>query len=75
VLKLDADSEEALVHRILKSDLQDRLNTEAAVGRRSLVTRYRAWADKYAATLRDLESQRNAVAADLDVYLQGFGYA
>lgn len=74
VTKLDAESEEALVRNILKSDLQDRLDAEVAGGRRALIERYRTWTDKYAVTLRDLEAQHSAAAARLNTYLKDLGY-
>ncbi len=74
VVSLDTDSEEALVRRILKADLQDRLDAEVAVGRHVLVDRYRTWADKYAVTLRDLETQQVQAAARLSAYLKDLGY-
>ena len=39
VVRLDSDSEEALVRRILKVDVEDRLDAEVGVGRRALVDR------------------------------------
>jgi type I restriction enzyme M protein len=74
VVKLDADSSEALVRSILKTNLQDRLDAEVASGRRVLVDRYRMWADKYAITLRDLDAQRNEAAAHLTRYFKELGY-
>ena len=53
VVKLDAETEEALVVRILKSDLQERLDAKVTAGRRALIDRYRTWADKYAITLSE----------------------
>ena len=74
MVKLDADSEEALVRRILKSGLRDRLDTQVAAGRRILIDRYRTWADKYAVTLGDLETQRAHAADRLNGYLRDLGY-
>ena len=74
VARLKPESEEALVCRILKADLQDRLDAEVAAGRRSLADRYRIWAAKYAVTLRALESERDAAGARLDAYLRELGY-
>ena len=50
-MKLDAETEEALVVRVFKSDLQERLDAKVTAGRRALIDRYRTWADKYAITL------------------------
>jgi len=74
VVKLNAETEEALVIRIFKSDLQDRLDAEVSSGRRALISRYRTWADKYGITLRDLEAQRDKVATKLENYLKELGY-
>lgn len=73
--RLDAATEEELVLRIFKADLQARLDREIAAGRRALVDRFRTWADKYAVTLRDLEAQRDAAAARLEGFLKELGYA
>lgn len=74
VTELNNDSEVTLVLRILKSDLQDRLDADIESGRRSLADRYRTWADKYAVTLLDLESQRIAAATNLNGYFKDLGY-
>lgn len=74
VTELNNDSEMTLVLRILKCDLQDRLDADIESGRRSLADRYRAWADKYAVTLLDLESQRIAAATNLNGYFKDLGY-
>jgi type I restriction enzyme M protein len=71
---LGPDAVEALVLSVLLSDLQDRLTNDLAVGRRALVNRYRTWADKYAITVRDLESARDKAAVRLDTYLEDMGY-
>ena len=72
--ELDANSEQALVRRILKSDLQDRLEAEIATGRRILIDRYHTWADKYEVTLLALESKRDAAAGQLYTFLRELGY-
>ena len=74
VVKLDAETEEALVVRILKSDLQERLDAKVTAGRRALIDRYRTWADKYAITLRSLEVQSVVIGARLNIYLKDLGY-
>jgi type I restriction enzyme M protein len=68
-------TETALVLRILKADLLGRLDTRIATGSRTLVDRYRTWVDKYAITLRDLQSQREVAASGLDAHLRDLGYA
>ena len=74
VMKLGPESEQMLVLRILKSDLQDRLDAEVDSGRRALVERYRSWVHKYAATLRDLQARRDTAAARLSGSLEELGY-
>ncbi len=72
--KLNAETERDLVLHILRADVQSRLDTEVATARRALTARYHTWADKYAVTLRDLETQRDAAATRLDSYLKDLGY-
>jgi type I restriction enzyme M protein len=71
---LTPESEEVLVRRILKTDLQDRLDAEVAVGRHALVDRYSTWAAKYAVTLRDLDRVRDETASRLNTYFKELGY-
>lgn len=71
---LDADTGQSLVLSVFLSDLRDRLTAKIAVGRRSLADRYRIWADKYAVTLRDLETARDEAAVHLNSYLKDLGY-
>jgi type I restriction enzyme M protein len=73
--RLNADTETDLVLRIFKADLQARLEDRVAAGRRALIDACRAWAAKYAVTLRDLEAQSNAAADRLHTYLERLGYA
>jgi type I restriction enzyme M protein len=74
VIRLSPQSDEALVVRILRADLQDRLNAEVTAGRRALVARYHTWADKYAITLRALEAQGSAASTHVDCFLKELGY-
>ncbi|RFU41381.1 SAM-dependent DNA methyltransferase [Actinomadura logoneensis] len=71
----DAETEPDLVMRILKANLATGLDARMATGRRALTDRYRTWADKYAVTLRELESERAAAAARVDAMLKELGYA
>lgn len=73
--KLDDDAETDLVLRIFKADLETRLDARVTAGRRTLIDRFKTWADKYAVTLHDLETQRNATATKLNSYLKDLGYA
>jgi type I restriction enzyme M protein len=75
VAKLDADSEEALVRRILKADLTKRLDAAYAAGPRALTERYRLWADKYAVPLAELQAQHAAAEERFSTYLKELGYA
>jgi type I restriction enzyme M protein len=72
--RLQAESEEALVLRILRSDLLERLDAKVAAGRRALIDRYLIWADKYAVTLPDLETERADASACVHTYLKNLGY-
>lgn len=72
--QLDSESEELLVLDVLRSDLRDRLGADIAVDRRHLISLYRVWADKYAITLRSLESARDEAAVRLNRYLKDLGY-
>jgi type I restriction enzyme M protein len=73
--RLDAEADTDLVLRIFKADLRGRLNDRVTASRRTLIDRFRTWADKYAVTLRDLDSQRESAATHLEAYLQELGYA
>ncbi|WP_449060693.1 N-6 DNA methylase [Planomonospora algeriensis] len=72
---LDADSRRDLVLGVLRSQLTSRLESRTAAARRLFEGAFRTWGEKYAVTLRDLESQREAAAARLDAYLKELGYA
>ncbi|WP_405084375.1 N-6 DNA methylase [Microbispora sp. NBC_01389] len=72
---LDEDQRRALVLGVLRAALASRLNSRTSAARRLFETAFRTWADKYAVTLRDLESQREAAAARLEAYLKELGYA
>ncbi|MBO2447103.1 SAM-dependent DNA methyltransferase [Actinomadura barringtoniae] len=71
----EAETEPDLVMRILKADLQRRLDTRLSTGRRALIDRYTTWATKYAVTLPELEAQRAAAANRVNEMLQELGYA
>jgi type I restriction enzyme M protein len=74
VARLDAKSQEALVRRILKADLEDRTKVQIDAVSRGLFDRYYAWADKYAVTLRDMETQCDEAVSRFNAYLQELGY-
>ena len=71
---LDAETETDLVLRIFKADLQARIDARVAAGRRRLIDRFHTWADKYAVTLRALETQRDMAEAQLENHLRELGY-
>ncbi|WP_240449992.1 class I SAM-dependent DNA methyltransferase [Streptomyces sp. S1] len=62
------------VLRFLNDDLHARLDRFVAAGRRSLVDAYETWGGKYAVTLAELASQREAAAVRLAAYLKELGY-
>lgn len=74
-LSLDADQRRELVLAVLRTQLATRLDSRVAAGRRLLEQEFRTWADKYAVTLRDLQTQRDAAAKQLESYLKELGYA
>nr|BFE82576.1 hypothetical protein GCM10020093_051770 [Planobispora longispora] len=74
VAALDADSRRDLVLDVLRAQLTSRLESRTAANRRLFESAFRTWADKYAVTLRDLEAQREAVTAKLDIHLKELGY-
>ncbi|MFJ4818345.1 N-6 DNA methylase [Streptomyces sp. NPDC088801] len=62
------------VLRFLRDDLNTRLDRFVTAGRRALVDAYKTWGGKYAVTLTDLESQRDAASVRLAAYLKELGY-
>ncbi|TDC03248.1 SAM-dependent DNA methyltransferase [Nonomuraea longispora] len=70
----DADRRD-LVLDVLRLQLSSRLNSRTAATRRLFEDAFRMWAAKYGLTLRDLEAQREATVAHLDIYLKELGYA
>jgi type I restriction enzyme M protein len=73
--KLDEGVADDFVLRILKDDLRSRLDARITGGCRVVINSFRTWADKYAITMRELESGRDAAVARLDSYLKELGYA
>lgn len=69
------DEERGLVLDILDEDLAARLDARITRARQAMIARFTAWADKYAVSLDDLESARQASDAQLVAYLQEMGYA
>jgi type I restriction enzyme M protein len=71
---LTPEASETLVRLILKADLQKRLDAAFWAGSGALAVRYRFWAEKYAVSLRTLESRRLEAEACFSAYLKGLGY-
>jgi type I restriction enzyme M protein len=72
---LDESSRRDLVLDVLRLQLSSRLDSRTSAARRLFENAFRTWADKYAETLRELESRRETAAARLDAYLKELGYA
>lgn len=70
----DAEARD-MVLRFLKEDLHARMGRFVAKGQRAVIDDYKAWGDKYAVTLSDLEVQRDSTTVRLMVYLKELGYA
>ncbi|MEU4323889.1 type I restriction-modification system subunit M [Nonomuraea dietziae] len=71
---LDESSQRDLVLGVLRQQLSTRLESRTATARRLFETAFRTWADKYAVTLHELETQRATASARLDAYLKELGY-
>lgn len=71
---LDEGQLQALVLKILQARLAAGIDRRVITHRQRLVDHYTNWHDKYAVTLRELESQRDQAAAKLDQYLKELGY-
>lgn len=66
---------ERVVLEVLDTDLSGRLDSAAAGRRRELVAAFRGWAEKYAVSLTDLETESDAAADELGTWLKELGYA
>ncbi|GAB2922546.1 type I restriction-modification system subunit M [Streptomyces mayteni] len=71
---LDTERERAAVLSILRKDLTATLEGHIARRREGLITAYRAWEDKYAVSLGDIEGRRDAADKALKVSLKELGY-
>ncbi len=71
---LDAEAERRVVLGVLKDDLAAKLEGHVARRRRELIAAVRAWDDKYAVSLRDIEARRTEAAATLEGFLKELGY-
>lgn len=72
---LTAEDERRVVLDLLRAGLADKLDGHVARRRRELVDVYGVWADKYAASLREIRAGREQAAATLDGFLKELGYA
>jgi type I restriction enzyme M protein len=75
LVKLDDNETERVVLAVLEQDLSGRLDGAVAAGRRELVATFRAWMDKYAVSLADLEADSEGTAKELRDWLKELGYA
>lgn len=64
-----------LVLDILKGDLRKELDRYVVANRKQIVASIETWWDKYRATLRDIEGERDAAKARLDGFLNELRYA
>lgn len=72
---LDSEAEAGAVLGILRADLAGKLDGHVARNRRELVESFRAWQDKYAISLHDIDTRRSEATAQLDGFLKELGYA
>ncbi|GAA4231282.1 type I restriction enzyme M protein [Streptosporangium album] len=71
---LTDDTRRDLVLNVFHTALTIRLTSRTAIARRALEGAFRTWAAKYAVTLRELESERDAATNRLERYLKELGY-
>jgi type I restriction enzyme M protein len=74
IAALSPEQQLNLVLNILHEDLTKRLDARIAMQRRSMVTRFQTWSDKYATSLERIEAARESAAQRLKTYLQELGY-
>ncbi|MFV2110500.1 N-6 DNA methylase [Micromonospora sp. LOL_015] len=72
---LTGEQEQDLVMQIWYADLAAHLDGYVTAHRRKLTAALENWRDKYAVSLADLESQRDATTTQLTTYLKELGYA
>ncbi len=72
--ELDNESEERLVLGILHADLIRWVDRDVAAHRRHLENIANRWVEKYSATLREIEAERDRAQASLKQYLKMLGY-
>lgn len=69
-----ADCQETVL-AIFKEGLRSELERYVVVHRQQVIAAVENWWDKYRVTLRDIETERDAAAKQLDQFLQQLGYA
>ncbi|MEU4476487.1 N-6 DNA methylase [Micromonospora sp. NPDC023966] len=72
---LTGPQEQDLVMDIWQEDLAAHLDGYVAANRRQVIAVLEKWWDKYAISLADIESQRDAATSQLNTYLKELGYA
>ncbi|MBF8186265.1 N-6 DNA methylase [Nonomuraea sp. K274] len=72
---LSAQDERRIVLDLLRDDLATKLHGHVVRRRRELVETYRVWEDKYAVSLREIQSEREGATAILEGFLKELGYA
>ena len=71
---LSADDSQDLVLRAARNDLTDHLDAYTSKHLRLVVGALENWWDKYAITIRLIESERDGASASLNGFLQDLGY-
>ncbi|MDH6700309.1 class I SAM-dependent DNA methyltransferase [Streptomyces sp. MAA16] len=68
------DDGQRVVLTVLSEGLIARLDAASAAGRRELVAVYRRWAEKYAVSLAELESESGLAAEEFGTWVEELGY-
>ncbi|MFE2180119.1 N-6 DNA methylase [Streptomyces sp. NPDC059455] len=74
-LAAEEDGERRVVLGILRDDLAGQLEVHVVRHRRELMEAYRVWEDKYAVSIREIETRREEAAKRLEGFLEELGYA
>jgi type I restriction enzyme M protein len=72
--QLSPTQEQDEVLTIMRADVTDLLSSYVTAHRQQVIAALEKWWDKYAVTLRDIESDRDAASAKLKGFLQELGY-
>ncbi|MFD7063571.1 N-6 DNA methylase [Streptomyces sp. NPDC059906] len=68
------DDGQFVVLKVLGEGLTARLDASAAAGRRELVAAFRRWAEKYAVSLAELETESDGAAEEFGAWVEELGY-